>query len=124
MEASRAQLDRHERRLDEHDEELEVIRGRLDRVAVEIGGIPDEIGRDPNRLSLRQRLHLIETDRSAAKTAQAAVSAASKLRDDAREKAAQAEENRFSRREKLAALAFAAIVAAGPYLSPLLFHAR
>ncbi len=95
------------RKLDQADE-------LLHDVVVELGGAPDEIGRDSTRLSIRRRLHNLESDRSAAQAATAAVSASKTIYD-------ASVDRRFSRREKFAGIVIAAFVALGPYIAPL-FH--
>ena len=87
----------------------------LHDVIIEIGGAPDQRGRDPERLSVRRRLHKLESDRAAADAATAAVRAATELRQSAHEK-------RFSRREKIGGLLLAAAVVVSTWLSPLFFH--
>ncbi len=88
----------------------------LHDVIVEIGGAPDEIGRDNNRPSVRGRIHKLESDRSAAQAATAAVAASKTIYDAATDR-------RFSRLEKVLGLAFAFIVAAGPYIA-LIIHSN
>ncbi len=88
----------------------------LHDVVVEIGGAPDEIGRDRSRLSVRRRIHNLESDRSAAQAASAAVAASKTIYDAATDR-------RFSRLEKMLGLAFAFIVAAGPYIA-LIIHSN
>ena len=88
---------------------------RVRDVIIEIGGVPDEIGRDPDRPSLRRRVHRLETADVASKTAAAALEAASQLR-------AAANENRFTKREKIAGLLLALLVAIGPFIAPLFYH--
>lgn len=93
------------------DRELADLEETLRDTVIEIGGIPDEVGRDPQRLTIRRRLHELENDKATAQAAAAAVSAATTLHKAAAEK-------RFSRREKLIGLLFAFAVAVGPYLAP------
>ena len=109
-------------KLDDLDRgQIEIIR-RLDDMAenlndtiIEIGGVPDELGRDPHRRSIRARIHDLEVDRTTAKIATSALDAAKELHRSSAEK-------RFTKREKLAGLAVAFLVATGPYISPVLFH--
>lgn len=104
------QLDRGQveilRRLDHMGEDLK-------NTMIEIGGVPDQIGRDPRRPSLRVRLHKVENDQADAALRTEVLQAARTLHEGAAEK-------RFSRREKILALAFAAVVAIGPYLAPFI----
>lgn len=87
----------------------------LRKTLVEIGGVPDDIGRDPNRQSIRARLHKLENDRTTARVAATAVDAAKELR-------AASAEKRFTKREKTVGLVLALIVAIGPYVAPFLHH--
>ncbi len=82
-------------------------------VVVEIGGAPDEIGRDPSRRSLRRRMHELENDRSAAQAAAAAVAASKQFYTAAADK-------RFTKREKMIAVGIAAFVAISPYIAPFI----
>lgn len=95
------------RRLDEMQEDIR-------NTVIEIGGVPEQLGRNPQRRSIRVRLHEIENDRSTAQAAAAAVAAAKEL-------TAIAAEKRFTKREKLAALGIAVIVALPAYIA-LFFH--
>lgn len=96
------------RRLDDMQEDIR-------NTVVEIGGVPEELGRDPRRRSIRVRLHEIENDRSAARAAAAAVSAAQQLQDSV-------SRDRFTRREKLAGLFFAGVIAVSPYVAAAFFR--
>ena len=95
---------------------LDELNGKVNDTIVELGGVPGSLGRDPGRKSIRHRLHDLEDDQSAAGAARAALDAARHLHDAAAEK-------RFTRREKMTALTFGFLVAAGPFVAPLLYHA-
>ena len=95
--------------------QLAAARDTLHDVVVELGGAPNGLGREDARRSVRRRLHELEGDRSAAMAASAAVSASKKIYD-------ASSDRRFSRREKLAGIVLAFIVATGPYIT-LAIHA-
>jgi hypothetical protein len=102
-----------ESRLADLERRLSDLEENYRNIAVEIGGVPEEIGRDPHRPSMRRRLHLLEDERTAANLTDTAMKTAMKLHDAAKEK-------RFSRKEKLVALACTIIIAAGSWVAPLL----
>jgi hypothetical protein len=105
-------LDRRVESLERRLAELEEL---YRNVAVELGGVPDEIGRDPARPSIRRRLHILEDERAATALTETAMKAAMKLHDASKEK-------RFSKREKMVALSFSLVIAAGSWITPFLYH--
>ena len=108
-------LDNVDLRISELEGRITVLEDIYKNIAVEIGGVPDGLGRDPNRPPIRRRLHILENERHTAEISKAAVDAAIRLHDSAKEK-------RFSRREKLITLACAIFVASGSWLSPIVYH--
>ncbi len=104
---------------EDHDELLRLVKkmnGRQRDILIELGGVPDDIGRKVTRSSIRDRLHAMENDQSTAIAARAAVSASQSLY-------AASSDRRFSRREKLAGIVLALIVAVGPYIT-LIIHTQ
>ena len=95
---------------------LDQMNGTVSDVLLEIGGVPHRTYREPDRKTIRRRLHDLENDAVAAQIAHAALESAQRLHVDATER-------RFTKREKIAALLCAAIVAAGPFVAPLFYHA-
>jgi hypothetical protein len=95
-------------RLDDIDE-------LLHDAVVELGGIPGKMGRDPNRPTIRARLHKLETDSTAARTAEAAILAAKEIR-------ASAYEKRFTHRERFAALLLTVLLLVSPFIAQLIGH--
>ncbi len=98
---------------EDHDELLRLVKlmnGRQRNILIELGGAPDDVGRKVTRASIRDRIHRLEQDQSTALAARAAVDASKSLYAASRDR-------RFSRREKLAGLVLAVIVAAGPYVT-------
>jgi hypothetical protein len=89
---------------------LEDMDQLLHDLIVELGGIPGSMGRDPNRVTIRGRLHKLEADRTAARTAEAAINAARELRNTVGER-------RFNRRERILGLVFAALVIVSPFIA-------
>lgn len=94
---------------------LEEMKKNIRDVVTEIGGVPDSEFREPDRRTIRWRIHMLETDRTTAQAAQAAVDAAKALHDASTEK-------RFSHREKIGAVILAAASVLSPYLAPLIYH--
>jgi hypothetical protein len=84
-------------------------------IVVELGGAPDELGRDPGRKSIRARIHSLEDNQTSQQLAREALQGARDLH-------AASAEKRFSRREKLAGLVFAFLMVISPYLAPLIIH--
>lgn len=114
-----ASLDRGQmeilRRIDSVDGDLAELKDTVRDTVIEIGGVPDDIGRDPNRRSMRSRIHDLENDRSAQDIAAQAVASMKSIQN-------AADQKRFTRFEKSVALCFTAILAVGPYVAPYLHH--
>lgn len=90
MEITREEFDGLERRQLLILEEVRAIRqhlktlnGHVSDILTEIGGAPARDFRDPERKSIRARLHTLENDRAAASIAQAALKAAESVRAQA-----------------------------------------
>lgn len=73
LEAVADRLERLERGQIELGLQMKTVDERVKDVIVELGGVPDEIGRDPDRESVRERLHALEQTRYAAAAASAAL---------------------------------------------------
>jgi hypothetical protein len=92
---------------------LEDIDELLHDAVIELGGIPGSMGRDPNRATIRSRLHKLETDSTAARTAEAAILAAKEIR-------AAAYEKRFTHRERFAVLVLTVLLLICPFIAQVI----
>ena len=88
----------------EMNERVARLEERVSGLAHDVSELHEVIHGPPYERSLRGRVHELETDRAAAKAAQAAVEAAKLVH-------AQASERRFTKKEKLIALAFTFAIA-------------
>lgn len=108
-------MDNVDVRLKELDDRITNLEEIYRNIVIEIGGVPNDLGRDANRPPIRRRLHILENEKHTAEISKAAVEAAIKLHDSAMEK-------RFSKREKVLALVFAFLVATGSWVAPIIPH--
>lgn len=102
-------------RISELEKRITSLEDAYKTIVIEIGGVPNTLGRDPQRPPIRRRLHVLENEKHTAEISKAAVDAAIKLHDSAMEK-------RFTKREKTIATVCAAVIATGSWLSPLAYH--
>lgn len=85
---------------------IETVNGHVADVLYELGGAPDHRFRKPDRPSIRDRLHVLENDRQAARIAGAALEAAQASRDAS-----------WGKWQKIGLFAFAGIGALGTIFS-------